>query len=88
MNKIRKTTNGLDCLNVLSEEFVALDDNNVCTAPIMADKDILELVQSSENIIVTNFDEEIEFNIKTPVPMPPEMRNIMKRMRTHIPVVK
>ncbi|GFX00763.1 hypothetical protein TNCV_4577301 [Trichonephila clavipes] len=34
-----------------SEEFVAVDDDNVCTAPIMEDKDILEFVQSSKNII-------------------------------------
>ncbi|GFT67441.1 hypothetical protein TNCV_2360541 [Trichonephila clavipes] len=29
------------------EEIFAVDDDNVCTAPIMADKDIMELVQSS-----------------------------------------
>ncbi|GFT66744.1 hypothetical protein TNCV_3423541 [Trichonephila clavipes] len=36
---------GLECPTVSSEEFLALDDNNVCTAPIMADKDIWELAQ-------------------------------------------
>ncbi|GFV82780.1 SCAN domain-containing protein 3 [Trichonephila clavipes] len=34
----------LDCLTVSSEDFVAVDDDNVCTAPIEADKDILDFV--------------------------------------------
>ncbi|GFV17460.1 hypothetical protein TNCV_4009011 [Trichonephila clavipes] len=41
MNKMRKTPIGLDCPTVSSEEFVVVDDVNVCTTPIMADKDIL-----------------------------------------------
>ncbi|GFU85230.1 hypothetical protein TNCV_2385371 [Trichonephila clavipes] len=48
INKIRKTPACfvlLDRLIVSLEEFVAIDDNNVCTAPIAADKDILEFVQ-------------------------------------------
>ncbi|GFX96183.1 DDE_3 domain-containing protein [Trichonephila clavipes] len=49
MNKIRKTSAGLDCPTVLLEEFVAVDDDdNVCTAPIMAYKDIFEFAQSSK----------------------------------------
>ncbi|GFW23744.1 hypothetical protein TNCV_2032871 [Trichonephila clavipes] len=51
MNKSRKTLAGLDSPTVSSEECIAIDDDNVCTAPIMADKDILEFVQSSINII-------------------------------------
>ncbi|GFY23928.1 hypothetical protein TNCV_4896091 [Trichonephila clavipes] len=31
----------LDYLTVSSEEFVAVEDDNVCRAPIVADKDIL-----------------------------------------------
>ncbi|GFV86314.1 endonuclease-reverse transcriptase [Trichonephila clavipes] len=36
MNKVLKTPAGLDCLFELSEEFTTADDDNVCTAPIMA----------------------------------------------------
>ncbi|GFS84968.1 hypothetical protein TNCV_1305791 [Trichonephila clavipes] len=39
MNEIRKTPAGLDCPIALSEDFITVDDDNVCTAPIMADKD-------------------------------------------------
>ncbi|GFW60976.1 transposable element Tcb1 transposase [Trichonephila clavipes] len=42
MNKTQKTTAELNYPIVSSEEFVAVDDDNVCTAPIMADKNILE----------------------------------------------
>ncbi|GFX50824.1 hypothetical protein TNCV_2724071 [Trichonephila clavipes] len=38
----------------------------MCTAPIMAEKDNLELVQSSKNIIDADFDEENEMNNVTP----------------------
>ncbi|GFW27105.1 hypothetical protein TNCV_93311 [Trichonephila clavipes] len=38
MNKLRKTLAVLDCTTVSSEEFFALDDDNVCTAPIMAER--------------------------------------------------
>ncbi|GFV51596.1 hypothetical protein TNCV_3680791 [Trichonephila clavipes] len=41
----------LDCPTVASEEFITVDDNNVCTAPIITGKGILELVQSSKNVI-------------------------------------
>ncbi|GFW94494.1 hypothetical protein TNCV_2702151 [Trichonephila clavipes] len=46
MNKIRKTPAVLDCLIILSEESIAVDDDNVYTTSIMADKDILKFVQS------------------------------------------
>ncbi|GFT06530.1 uncharacterized protein TNCV_3356511 [Trichonephila clavipes] len=42
----------------LLEEFVEIDDGNVCTAPIIADKDNLEFVYSSKNIIDTDSDDE------------------------------
>ncbi|GFW92942.1 SCAN domain-containing protein 3 [Trichonephila clavipes] len=51
-----------DYTTVSPEEFVAVDDDNVCTAPIMADKDILEFVQSSKSIIDTDSDDENEIN--------------------------
>ncbi|GFV29674.1 SCAN domain-containing protein 3 [Trichonephila clavipes] len=80
MNKIWKTPAGLDCFTVSSEEFVALYDNNECTTPIMADKDILMFVQSTKNIIDADSDDENEMNN---VPTSSEMRNIMKSMRSY-----
>ncbi|GFV79083.1 hypothetical protein TNCV_2612691 [Trichonephila clavipes] len=38
MNKIRKTSDGLDYPIVLSEEFCAVDDDILCTASIKASK--------------------------------------------------
>ncbi|GFX96180.1 hypothetical protein TNCV_2290681 [Trichonephila clavipes] len=55
-------------LTVLSEEIIAIDDDNRCTAPIMTDKDILELSQSSKSIIDADFDHENEKNNADPVP--------------------
>ncbi|GFX99124.1 hypothetical protein TNCV_2493051 [Trichonephila clavipes] len=65
MNKIRKTSVRSDCLTVSSEEFVVVDD--LCTASIMADKDILECVQSSKNISDADSDDEKEMNNAAPV---------------------
>ncbi|GFU46650.1 hypothetical protein TNCV_1546621 [Trichonephila clavipes] len=48
----------LDCSIVSSEKFVAVDDDNVRTAPIMADNVIMEFVQSSKNIMDADSDEE------------------------------
>ncbi|GFT90694.1 hypothetical protein TNCV_4074721 [Trichonephila clavipes] len=58
MNKTQKTPTGLNCLTVSSEEFVAVDDSNVSTTPIMADKDILEFNKRSKN----NIDVDSDFN--------------------------
>ncbi|GFT13594.1 hypothetical protein TNCV_3830681 [Trichonephila clavipes] len=66
MNKLWKTSAGLDCTIVLSEEFLAVDDDNVCTAPIMAD--ILEFVESSKNIIDADSDDENEMNSAASIP--------------------
>ncbi|GFX98184.1 adhesion G protein-coupled receptor B2 [Trichonephila clavipes] len=44
----------------------------------MADKGILELVQSSKNIIEADSDTENEMNNAAPVPTSSEMRNTMK----------
>ncbi|GFU75768.1 hypothetical protein TNCV_1652281 [Trichonephila clavipes] len=84
MNKIRKTSAGLDCPTVLAEELISVDDDNVCTAPIMADKDILEFVQISKNIIDSDSDEENEMKNEAPVPTSSEMKNIMKRIHMYI----
>ncbi|GFT59067.1 hypothetical protein TNCV_186471 [Trichonephila clavipes] len=78
MNKIRKTTVELGSPSVPSEEFIAADEDNVCTAVIMADKDSLEFVQSSENIIDADFDDENEMNNAAPVPTSSEIWNVMK----------
>ncbi|GFV51795.1 hypothetical protein TNCV_1321511 [Trichonephila clavipes] len=48
MNKIRKSPAELDSAIVLSEEFLAVDDDNVRTAPIMADKDIWSLLKTQK----------------------------------------
>ncbi|GFX75810.1 hypothetical protein TNCV_2237821 [Trichonephila clavipes] len=57
-----ENTAGLDCSIVLSEEFIALDNDDVCTAPTMIEKDILEFVESSKNIIDADSDDEDEMN--------------------------
>ena len=52
----------------------------------MADKDILEIVQSSKYPINVDSDDELdnEINIVVPVPNTSEMRNIMKIKRTYL----
>ncbi|GFV03889.1 SCAN domain-containing protein 3 [Trichonephila clavipes] len=74
----------LKCPTVSQEKFVAVDDDNVCTAPIMADKDILEFVQSSKNIIEANSEDGNEMNNAVHVPTSFEMRNIMKSIRSYL----
>ncbi|GFU13836.1 hypothetical protein TNCV_940271 [Trichonephila clavipes] len=72
LNTKRKSLNtlaGLNSLIVLSQECVALDDDNECTASITADKDNLEFVQSSKNIIDAASDDENEMNNAAPVPI-------------------
>ncbi|GFV58544.1 rho guanine nucleotide exchange factor 17 [Trichonephila clavipes] len=63
-------------------EFITLDDDNVCTAPIMADKHILEFVQSSNNIIDADSEDKNEMNIAAPVPISSEMRNVINFIPT------
>ncbi|GFU59726.1 hypothetical protein TNCV_3186821 [Trichonephila clavipes] len=93
MNKVWKRSAGFYCLIVLSEEFVEVEDGNLCTAPIMANKDILEFVQTSKNIIEADYDVENEMNNEAPrsVFTSSEMRNVVKVCAviwTHIPKVK
>ncbi|GFV10529.1 DDE-1 domain-containing protein [Trichonephila clavipes] len=82
MNKIRKTAAVLNCPIVLSEEFVAVDDN-VCTALNMADK-YIGFVQSSKIIIDKDSNDEDEMDNATPVPTSSEMRNIMKSIHSYL----
>ncbi|GFX68004.1 hypothetical protein TNCV_921051 [Trichonephila clavipes] len=56
------------------------DDDAVCTAPFTADKDILELLQSSKNIIDADFYDANEMNNTVPVSTSSKMKNIMKSM--------
>ncbi|GFU70353.1 SCAN domain-containing protein 3 [Trichonephila clavipes] len=73
----------LDYPTVSSEEFVTVDDANVCTALIMA-KDVLEFVQSSKNIIDADSDEENEMNNAAPDPTSSEMRSTTKSMHSYL----
>ncbi|GFU59967.1 hypothetical protein TNCV_667561 [Trichonephila clavipes] len=66
MNKIRKTPAALVCCTVSLEEFVAVDDDNVCTEANKADKDILEFVQIWKNFINADSDDENEKNNAAP----------------------
>ncbi|GFT32604.1 hypothetical protein TNCV_3145521 [Trichonephila clavipes] len=50
----------------------------------MADKDILEFVQSSKNIIDADSDSENEMNKTAPVLMSSERRKIMKSMHSYL----
>ncbi|GFX92784.1 hypothetical protein TNCV_4876411 [Trichonephila clavipes] len=72
-----------DCLTISSEEFVAVDDNNVCAASIMADNSISEFVQSLKDVIDAGSDDEKQTNNATPVPTSSEMRNITKKADLH-----
>ncbi|GFX59908.1 uncharacterized protein TNCV_4984211 [Trichonephila clavipes] len=63
------------CPIISYEEFVAIHDDNVYTAPIIRGKDILEYVRSSKSIIDADSDGENA----SPVLMSSEMRNIMKK---------
>ncbi|GFV97075.1 hypothetical protein TNCV_3526611 [Trichonephila clavipes] len=67
----------VDRPTILSEEFVEVDDD-VCTAPMMADKDISEFAQSSKIITDEDSDDENEMNNAAPVSTSYEMRNIMR----------
>ncbi|GFW63871.1 hypothetical protein TNCV_3744751 [Trichonephila clavipes] len=66
-----------------SEEFVAIDDDNVCETPIVTDKDILEFVQSSKNIIDVESDDENKMNNASPVTSS-KMRSIMKSISSYL----
>ncbi|GFW90381.1 hypothetical protein TNCV_3509291 [Trichonephila clavipes] len=57
-----------DCPTASSEEFLAVhEDIMYYTAPMMADKDICEFVQSSKNIIDADSDDENEINNADPL---------------------
>ncbi|GFV00593.1 hypothetical protein TNCV_915331 [Trichonephila clavipes] len=79
------TEMGTDCPTVPSENFVAVNDDTACTAPIMADKGLLD-VQISKNIIDTDSDVENEMNNAAPVPKSSKIMNILKRKFNSLPI--
>ncbi|GFW32356.1 hypothetical protein TNCV_675151 [Trichonephila clavipes] len=83
MNKVWKTPAGLDCPIVLSI-IVAVGDDNVYSAPIMADTDILEFVQSSKNTIDVGSVDEFQMNNSASVPTSAKMRNVMENMCSYL----
>ncbi|GFW12617.1 hypothetical protein TNCV_818691 [Trichonephila clavipes] len=85
MKCLRKLFVLLDCPIVLSKDFIAVEDDNVCTDQIMANKDILEsLFKVKKNIIDIDSGDKNEMNNSAPVPPSTEMRNIMKSMRSYL----
>ncbi|GFV34984.1 hypothetical protein TNCV_2098111 [Trichonephila clavipes] len=75
---LEKVSALFDCSIVASEEFVSVNNDNVRTTQIIADKVILEFVKSSKNITRIDSDDKNEINSVFPVPTSSEMRNIMK----------
>ncbi|GFW20626.1 DDE-1 domain-containing protein [Trichonephila clavipes] len=73
-----------DCPIISLEKFVAEDDDNMYTVPILAEKYFLKNVQRSINIIDTDSDDENEMNNAVPFPTSSEMRNILKTMRSYL----
>ncbi|GFV81282.1 hypothetical protein TNCV_4773081 [Trichonephila clavipes] len=69
------------CIIQFSEELVSVGDDTACRAPFIADKDIWELIQSSNDISHADSDDEKELNIVAPVLTSSEMRSIMKSTR-------
>ncbi|GFT83251.1 hypothetical protein TNCV_547321 [Trichonephila clavipes] len=80
MKKIRKAPVGSYCPIVFSEEFIAVDNDNMCSASIMAERDILEFVQRSKTMIHAYSGNENERNNVHTVPTSSELRNVIKRM--------
>ncbi|GFV36642.1 hypothetical protein TNCV_1033181 [Trichonephila clavipes] len=74
----------LDCPHRIIGRIRFIEDDNVCTAPIIADKDTLEFVQSSKNIIDADFNNENEMNNAAPVPTSSKILNVMKSRRSYL----
>ncbi|GFT15053.1 hypothetical protein TNCV_4316341 [Trichonephila clavipes] len=84
MKCLRKFLCFSDCPTVSLEEFVPVDDDNVSTALIMAEKGTFWILTKSKKIIDADSDDKNEMNNAAPVPTSSEMRNIMKRMRSYL----
>ncbi|GFV71717.1 hypothetical protein TNCV_3535051 [Trichonephila clavipes] len=74
----------LDCLTVSLKEFVVVHEDNACTAPIMAAKNILEFVQCSKDIIEADSEDEKEMHIAVPEFTSSEIKNITKSLRSNL----
>ncbi|GFT85928.1 hypothetical protein TNCV_3255761 [Trichonephila clavipes] len=75
---------GLNCPTATSEEFVALDDDNSYTSPMMTDKDIFDFFQSSKNVTDADSEDEKEMNNAASVSPSSEISNIMKSMFSYL----
>ncbi|GFW51664.1 hypothetical protein TNCV_4213401 [Trichonephila clavipes] len=71
----------LGCPSASWEVFVAVNDDNVRAVPIITDKDILEFVKSSKNIIESDFDDENEMSNIALVSTSSEMKSIQLSRR-------
>ncbi|GFX60859.1 hypothetical protein TNCV_1311521 [Trichonephila clavipes] len=81
MNKIRKTPGALDCSIVLLENFIAVEDDHVYTAPIIWQTSTFGgLLKANKNTIDAVFDDLNKMNNAAPVLTSSEMRNVMKNM--------
>ncbi|GFU60030.1 uncharacterized protein TNCV_3238091 [Trichonephila clavipes] len=83
MNKIKKPPAKLDFPIGSSEDYIKVEDDNVCVAPIMADKDIFVSDRSSKNIIHADSDDENDMNDEDPVPTLFEMRKFINDCTTY-----
>ncbi|GFX34970.1 hypothetical protein TNCV_2329101 [Trichonephila clavipes] len=86
-----KSTENNSYAGSLSEEFVAVVDDNVRTTPIMANKDSLKLLQSSKNIIDADSKNETEINKHLLTPQHAKLgtlRKVCALIQTHVPMMK
>ncbi|GFU80569.1 hypothetical protein TNCV_534431 [Trichonephila clavipes] len=75
----------LDCLTVTLEEFFTVNDDNVCTALIMADNVILEFISSQKTSIEAGSNDKDEMNDAASVQTSSEMRkSVMKSKRNYL----
>ncbi|GFV43268.1 hypothetical protein TNCV_2381501 [Trichonephila clavipes] len=63
MNKIRKTPTVLNCRTVSPEEFVAIDDDDVCKTQLRQTKTFWSFDKSSKNI-------DADYDDKNEAPVP------------------
>ncbi|GFV46721.1 hypothetical protein TNCV_1881801 [Trichonephila clavipes] len=78
----RKTPAGLDCPIVLLDEFVTVDDGNVCTVLFLQRH--FGVCSKLKNIIDADSDDENEMNYVAPVLTSSYMRNLMKSMHSYL----
>ncbi|GFY15798.1 hypothetical protein TNCV_1284431 [Trichonephila clavipes] len=84
MNKIRKTPAGLECPLALSEEFITLDDDNVCKSQLGQTKTFKSLFKAKKISLMQILTDENEMKNAAPVSTPSEMRNITKNIFNYL----